>query len=175
MQAIPIPIRARAIRTTHTIGARQLEESKANKTTHWIAPQHTDHSSSTPSHAQEAMGSYPRSTTTLTRSQNRPQLDSSNNARGTIFHITHKRSMAHSQKAPLLTSPSFRSTQGSAPNSRIAHQIHCRHHAHRDRAIPSTHSQQSAHPRDSLYRSKTSSGTRHRSSHSPPHTRTTPE
>ena len=175
MQAIPIPIRARAIRTTHTIGARQLEENEANKTTHWIAPQHTDHSSSTPSHAQEAMGSYPRSTITLARSQNRPQLDSSNNARGTIFHITHKRSMAHSQKAPLLTSPSFRSMQGSAPDSRIARQIHCRHHAHRDRAIPSTHSQQSAHPRDSLYRSKTSSGTRHRSSHSPPHTRTTPE
>ena len=138
-QAIASYPSARAVRTTHTIGARQLEESKANRTTHWIAPQHTDHSSSTPSHAQEVMGSYPRSTTTLARIQNVPQLDSSNSARGTISQITHKRSMAHSQKAPLLTSPSFRSTQGSAPNSRIAHQILCRHHAHRDRAIPHIH------------------------------------
>ena len=44
--------------------------------------------------------------------------------------MTRKRSAARSQKAPFQTSSSLRLTQGSAPDSRIALQAHCRHHAH---------------------------------------------
>ena len=96
LQAIPTPTRARAIRTAHITEARQLEESKANNTTRRIALQHTYCSPDALSQAGEAVGSQGQATATLTHSRDRPRLGSRDNARDTIFHMTHGRSIAHS-------------------------------------------------------------------------------
>ena len=96
LQAIPTPTRARAIRTAHITEARQLGESEANRAARRIALQHTYCSPEALSQAREAVGSYSRSTTTLTRSRDRPRLGSRDNARDAIFHMTRKRSIARS-------------------------------------------------------------------------------